>query len=172
MAALGILTGGIAGLIGGMGQRLALRNKVPSAKGWVWATALGWTLKGATIYPLFNVLYSTSESIFGSRSDFSTGYLDELVIYAIVGLITGLEIGLGQWLVLRSLTGRAWIWPIVSALAYLLGFALSSALAHTIAPILAGAIHDFTILQISLAGGIAGIVTYISLANYLAWANE
>ena len=93
----GALAGGISGAVIGAAQWLVLRNRIANATWWIPATSLGFAL---------------GLGLGTAAVDAQTGAED----LAISGAITGLAIGVAQYLVLRGTSKRAWLWiPTVAA---------------------------------------------------------
>jgi hypothetical protein len=100
----GALTGTVLGAV----QWLALRRGLPLSPWWIAATALGM----ATGLALEIVLV-------GTRTDDVT--------LPLRGLITGVSIGMAQFLLLRSISGRAPVWALSVALGWALGWTITRA---------------------------------------------
>jgi len=113
-------TGAAGGLLGGilaaLFQKLLLRRHIPRLSGWVWFTALGWLLAGATL---------TSADTLSQASLWA----------AAAGLLAGAFIGAAQWLILRrSIPLAAWwiaysaiCWGIAAVIQWLLSRQISGA---------------------------------------------
>jgi len=100
----GALTGTVLGAL----QWLALRRGLPQSPWWIAATALGM----ATGLAL-------GIALLGTRTDDVT--------LPLRGLITGVSIGMAQFLLLRSISGRAPVWALSVALGWALGWTITRA---------------------------------------------
>jgi hypothetical protein len=116
-AAAGFLASGVAL---GVLQWLALERRMPNAKGWIVATAAGWT---ASFFLL--LVANPWQSTF------------------LTGLIVGLSSGLAQWWVLRKRLELAGWWPVLSVVAWTTGFALLPGVFNT--GLVAGAISGMAL---------------------------
>jgi hypothetical protein len=104
----GATGGALAGTVLGAVQWLALRRGLPLSPWWNAATALGM----ATGLALGVVLV-------GTRTDDVT--------LPLRGLITGVSVGMAQFLLLRSISGRAPVWGLSVALGWALGWTITRA---------------------------------------------
>ncbi|MGQ0603570.1 MAG: hypothetical protein ACT4QE_17965 [Anaerolineales bacterium] len=95
----GAITGAVLGLV----QWLVLRSQLPVPAWWILATSFAMSLGLAV-----------SVGILGTE----TGG-NELLWRA---LVTGACIGLAQWLVLQSVSMQAWVWIVVVAMGWPLGW--------------------------------------------------
>jgi hypothetical protein len=100
----GALTGAVLGAV----QWLALRRRLPLSPWWIAATALG---MGAGL--------TLGIALLGTRTDDVT--------LPLRGLITGLSIGIAQFLLLRGISGRAPVWALIVALSWALGWMITRA---------------------------------------------
>ena len=100
----GALTGTVLGAV----QWLALRRGLPLSPWWIVATALGMAT-GLTL----------GIALLGTRTDDAT--------LPLRGLTTGVSIGMAQFLLLRSISGRAPVWALIVALGWALGWTITRA---------------------------------------------
>jgi hypothetical protein len=100
----GALTGTVLGAL----EWLALRRGLPLSPWWIAATALGM----ATGLAL-------GIALLGTRTDDGT--------LPLRGLITGVSIGMAQFLLLRGISGRAPVWALSVALGWTLGWTITRA---------------------------------------------
>ena len=106
---VGLLPGAIGGAVTGLAQWFALRKYFSGGKWWFVASIITWSLMGASDLGAVGWIAPRSEI---------------LVVRAITGIIDGAQIGfclgLGQWLVLRSLPKAPW-WILLNSLAWAIG---------------------------------------------------
>jgi hypothetical protein len=142
----GLICGALAGLIVGVGQRLALRGVVSWTNEWVRSTVIGWAVGGAILMLFTRIGYS--EIVEGSNATLF-----------IAGLLAwfgcGAGIGVGQWLVLRQHLSKAGWWIVASSL----GWGLSS-LAALVA--ISNGPHLTKLME---TGGIIGVATILLLVG-------
>jgi hypothetical protein len=100
----GALTGAVLGAV----QWLSLRRRLPLSPWWIAATALGMAT-GLTL----------GIALLGTRTDDAT--------LPLRGLTTGVSIGMAQFLLLRSISGRAPVWALIVALGWALGWMITRA---------------------------------------------
>ena len=103
-----VLAGAVAGLVIGIAQWLALR-RVGADVRWIAATAVGLAVGLGLAYAIF-------------------GYGDTVGDLALVGAVTGLGIGVAQWWLLRELIDGSLIWIAATAVAWALGWTVSTAI--------------------------------------------
>ena len=103
-----VLAGAVAGLVIGVAQWLALR-RVGADVRWIAATAVGLAVGLGLAYAIF-------------------GYGDTVGDLALVGAVTGLGIGVAQWWLLRELIDGSLIWIPATAVAWALGWTVSTAI--------------------------------------------
>ena len=103
-----VLAGAVAGLVIGIAQWLALR-RVGADVRWIAATAVGLAVGLGLAYAIF-------------------GYGDTVGDLALVGAVTGLGIGVAQWWLLRELIDGSLIWIPATAVAWALGWTVSTAI--------------------------------------------
>ncbi len=121
MAALAILLGALEGAIVGLTQGWVLKRRLSTiAVGrWVLATAIGaflaWTL---------GMLPSTIMSLSPDNSTAPPPEIPDYVNYLMaigLGAVAGPILAFAQWLALRRLAARAWLWIPVNAAAWMVG---------------------------------------------------
>ncbi|GAB4034266.1 hypothetical protein [Spirosoma gilvum] len=107
----GATLGGVMGLLSGIVQSMILKKYIPSLKGWIWSTCLGWI-----------VFWSLNMAgAFGRGYDLKTKVLEGLVH----GLLFGLILGSLQWFAIRHegkqairwIVANVLIWPLCAMLA-------------------------------------------------------
>jgi hypothetical protein len=104
----GTLGGALTSAVLGAVQWLALRCRLPLPPWWIAATALG-----------MGIGLALGIALLGTRTDDAT--------LPLRGLITGLSIGIAQFLMLRGISGRAPIWALIVALGWALGWMITRA---------------------------------------------
>lgn len=104
----GAIGGALTGAVVGAAEWLALRRRLSLSPWWIAATALG---MGAGL--------ALGIALLGASVDGAA--------LPLRGLIAGLGIGIGQFLLLRGVGSRAPIWPLVVALGWALGWLITQA---------------------------------------------
>jgi hypothetical protein len=132
-ALFGIFVGG--GL--GSGQQVVLKLKTGWGSGWGWASALATAIVWAIAFPLFITVGGPASSPAG----------------AVLAILFGLALGVGQWLVLRNHLPGAGRWITVNT--------VSLALALAVALGLGGEGRE--LLSIGAAGLLAGALTGLGM---------
>jgi hypothetical protein len=89
-------------------QWLALRRRLPLSPWWIAVTALGMGLG-----------FALSIALLGTSTDGAA--------LPLRGLITGVSIGLAQYVLLRGVSGRAPVWVLIVALGWALGWIITRA---------------------------------------------
>jgi hypothetical protein len=107
-----LFSGAIAGVLIGVGTWIALGRAVPLS--WIPVTAGGLAVGLA----------------FGAAL---VGYRIGIAHLVVMGALSGLGVGLGQWWVLRGWISRPVFWPLVTALAWAIGWAVTTALGVDVA---------------------------------------
>lgn len=102
-----LLSGAVAGLLIGAAMWIASGRAVPVR--WILVTAGG-----------LAVGLSLGASLVGYR----TGITDLIVM----GVVSGLGVGIGQWWLLRGWVRRAALWPLGMALAWAIGWGVTTAI--------------------------------------------
>jgi hypothetical protein len=122
----------------GLAQWLVLRQRLPIQAWWGVITAAGMALGLAIAVALFGI--DTTGNALPLR-----------------GLVTGAGIGLAQYMLLRTYTRRAAVWPVVVALGWALGWLVTRAVGVDLGP-------NFTVF------GAAGAITFQVVSGLvLAW---
>jgi hypothetical protein len=103
-----VLAGAVAGLVLGVAQWLALR-RIGADVRWIAATAVGLAVGLGLAYAIF-------------------GYGDTVGDLAVVGLVSGLGIGIAQWSVLRGLVDGSLVWIPATAAAWALAWTVTTSL--------------------------------------------
>ncbi len=101
-----LFSGAIAGVLIGAGTWVALGRAVPVS--WILLTAGGLGLGLAIGAAL-------------------VGYRTGIAHLVIMGTVSGLGVGIGQWWLLRGRISRAALWPVGTALAWALGWGVTTA---------------------------------------------
>jgi hypothetical protein len=105
----------VSGALGGTGQWLVLRSWLPSIRSWVLATSVG----GAIAFALSNAFWSAtliSPSAVGMGAFSPSVSVVPLFVFA---GISGLVLGIAQWLVLRTKLPQAYWWIPLSSIGML-----------------------------------------------------
>ena len=148
---VGWLPGAIGGTVTGLAQWLALRNTFSGARWWLIISVITWGLLGASDLGALGWIAPRSEI---------------LVVRAIVGIIDGAQIGfllgLGQWLVLRSLPKAHW-WILLNSLAWAIGLSCG----WTVGGVFYAIAHLFIyeVLGLALAWVVVGGITGVALVG-------
>lgn len=107
-----LLSGAIAGVLLGAGMWIALGRTVPAI--WIPLTAGGLAVGLA----------------FGAAL---VGYRTGMVDLISMGAVSGLAMGIGQWWLLRDRVSRAVFWPLGMALAWAIGWGVTTAIGVDVA---------------------------------------
>jgi len=134
----GALGGAATGAIIGAAEWLALRRRLPLSPWWIAATALG---MGAGL-PLGIALLGTST---------------DGAALPLRGLITGAGIGIAQYVLLRGVSSRAPVWPLIVTLGWALGWIITRAAGVDLA------------LQWSVFGSSGALTFQLLTGLVLAW---
>jgi hypothetical protein len=105
----GAAAGALTGAVLGAAQWLALRRRLPLSPWWSAATALG---MGAGLLLSIALVGTSTEGI----------------ALLLRGLITGMSIGVAQFMLLRGVSGRAPAWALIVALGWALGWMITRAI--------------------------------------------
>jgi len=134
----GVIGGAATGAVIGLAQWLALRRRLALTPWWIAATAVG-----------MGVGLALGIALFGTDTAGIT--------LPLRGLVTGASIGIAQFALLRGNTARAFVWPIVVACSWAIGWLVTRAVGVDLA------------LQWSVFGA-AGALTFQLLTGLaLAW---
>ena len=131
----GILIGAVVGIF----QWVILRERVPGAGRWVWASIVGLAVAGGVVGPLLLVG--------GGNADF--GSLAAVLVVALGGAVTGML----QRPVLRGQVSRSGWWVLASTVGWGLGMAVTGAGMNALA------VGDFCGLMGFFGGAVLGAVT-------------
>lgn len=134
----GALGGAVTGAIIGAAQWLVLRRRLSLTSGWIAVTALG---MGAGL--------ALGIALLGTSTDGAA-----LLLH---GLITGTSIGIAQFVLLRSVSGRAPVWVLIVALGWALGWMITRAVGVDLA------------LQWSVFGSSGGLLFQLLTGLTLSW---
>jgi hypothetical protein len=104
----GAIGGALTGAVLGAVQWLALRRRLPLSPWWIAVTALGMGLG-----------FALGIALLGTSTDGAA--------LPLRGLITGVSIGLAQYVLLRGISGRAPVWVLIVALGWALGWMITRA---------------------------------------------
>jgi hypothetical protein len=104
----GAIGGALTGAVLGAVQWLALRRRLPLSPWWIAVTALGMGLG-----------FALGIALLGTSTDGAA--------LPLRGLITGVSIGLAQYVLLRGVSGRAPVWALIVALGWALGWIITRA---------------------------------------------
>ena len=156
----GLVAGGAAGLVGGLGEWLLLRRWMARAGWWIVVTAVGravgWSLA-------LTIGWLWSELIVGSTGSGAAGILG----LDVGGLVGGSVVGLSQWVVLRRWVARSSVWIVASAVGGAAGIGLSQYVAQAAAAgIVSGGLAWVSAVAVAAAG--VGAVTGVALVLLLA----
>lgn len=141
--------GAVFGVLLGVGQWLALQNRVPWAKSWLWAT-VGAGVAGYSAMICYNVIDVLLDT-------------DPTLVHALIntGAYMGGMIALAQWLLLRKHVRQAGWWIGVVMLSWVMQYALIE-LVRLIMPIT----QTFNLLGLTDESG--GVANLPEFANLLA----
>lgn len=128
--------------------RLILRITLPRIGWWILATAIGWRVAWQLARRL--VPYPVT-------------YLDIVRLLLVLGVFIGAVVGVGQWLVIRTIVKRAWFWIIASVLGWAIGLFLGGTLVKTFDDFIIGSLFNFDPRLYGVAAAVAGIATAIAL---------
>ena len=134
----GALGGAVTGAVLGAVQWLALRRRLSLSPGWIAATAMGMGIGLGLGIALLET--STDGAALPLR-----------------GLITGAGIGIAQFLLLRDVSNRAPIWPLIVALGWALGWVITQTVGVDLA------------LQWSVFGSSGALTFQLLTGLALAW---
>ncbi len=134
----GILGGALAGLVIGAAEWLALRRRLPLAPLWIAATAAGMAIG-----------VGLSMALFGAENTM-TAILTRAVV-------SGLALGLAQWLILRAYVRLAILWPLAVMIAFVVAWFIT-----------AQVIGDNRSLGFVVFGS-SGAVTFQALTGLALW---
>ena len=127
----------VLGAVVGIAQWVVLRERVPGAGRWVWASIAGLAVAGGV---------GGAVVVAGANADW--GSLAAVLVVALGGAVTGIL----QWLVLRSQVSRAGWWVLASTV----GWALGVLVASTIPP---GNNETGPLWALAVTGAVLGVVT-------------
>lgn len=127
-----LLGGAVTGLVVGAGQSLASRGLLRPAR-WIPATALGMAL---------GLLLGAA----------TVGYGTTLPDLALMGLLTGLPLGVAQAFALPAAVRRRWVWAVTTPLLWALGWTVTTAIGVDVE-------SHYTIF------GSAGAITFAALSG-------
>jgi hypothetical protein len=164
----GVTTWAVVGLLLGTGQWLVLRRRIQGAGWWVLATAVSMAVVGAAKWSQGPIAAAAMSGIMQQ-----VGGLDWSVITPLFGIgiamvfegVTGLVVGLTQWLVLQNQARKAGWWVWISVLAWAIGGAVMAALGWAL-----GESEGETLRWLNSIGGgiIPGAVTATGLVGLLS----
>ncbi|MBH8563255.1 hypothetical protein I8748_13845 [Nostoc sp. CENA67] len=112
-----LLTSVVFAVVFGADQALALRLYL---SGWLWmlATSVGWVVANSVAMAWSNYISSIAASLNEALSPEITVILG--LLSTISYILSGIWLGLFQWLVLRRYTAGAWWWTFLPAVAFFL----------------------------------------------------
>jgi hypothetical protein len=117
----------VLGLVLGLGQWLVLRRTIRSAGWWVLASVVGWAVVGAVKWsqgPLFDEILFGVIGLFDEIGLWRLGPLIGIGIGVVLDGLSGLVVGVAQYLVLQHQVRRAGRWVLINVLAWASGAAV------------------------------------------------
>ncbi|MEM8777316.1 MAG: hypothetical protein AAGF26_00300 [Cyanobacteria bacterium P01_G01_bin.49] len=151
---LGTLQGTVGGTIIGLFQALILSRWFPQAWLWILATLIPWGLMAGSQLGAIGWVAPRTELI---SVRLTTGM--------ILGGITGLWVGLWQWLILRQQFSNSYIWILISGLSWSVGLSLG----WLVGGLLRSVTHLFLgeVVGLAIAWLLVGLQTGLVLAILL-----
>jgi hypothetical protein len=172
-AAVFVLTGAFEGLVIGYAQGTVLRTLLPSLRGWVGATTVGAMVAWA-IGMVPSTIGTLKQQGAGAEPSMSEPPL--IVVLALaagLGAVAGPLLAIFQWLALRKVLRKAWLWLPANAAAWALGMPVIflGAQANEFTSNLA-AIAALVAIAIFVAGAVVGAVHGRILLTIVRGATE
>jgi len=135
----GAMQGFLSGLVVGFLQWLVLRRQVARAGRWVLWTAVG-----------LGVVHAFGDA------------LPDPVSLLTIGLVGGLALGVAQWFMLRHIFDKAWLWPITTAVSWVVGINIGLVIVGAMGlldlpwtPEVGATGHGIVGLAVGIVGGLA-----------------
>ncbi|MGB5596689.1 MAG: hypothetical protein WBM62_22030 [Crocosphaera sp.] len=151
---LQILQGMIGATIIGLLQALLLSRFFPHAWLWMLATLIPWGLMSGSQFGVMGWFAPRSELI-----------MVRLTTGLILGGMTGIWVGIWQWLVLKTILSKSYLWIIFSGISWALGLSIG----WIIGGVLRSMTHLFLgeVIGLAIAWLLVGIQTGIALGYLL-----
>ena len=144
-----VFASALGGAIVGSAQWLVLSSQVRWGRRWFWATVSGWTTGG--------VVWGLEYFLLGG-DQFSVSLSSVGALLVVTGFVSGLAIGLAQWLVMSETASIFILWVPSSAIGWSVGAGAGYIVMNT---------TDFGMLTylvpMVVTGGVVGVITGIMM---------